>query len=78
MLDGMGKVDPPTTKELPVEADVPELRVHTALNSNATECDKAVADLTMIAFYYLLRVGEYTNKGRGQQDATETQTQQFK
>lgn len=78
MLDGMRKADPPTTKELPVEADVPELLVQTALNSTATESEKAVADLTMIAFYYLLRVGEYTNKGRGQQDATATQTQQFK
>ena len=78
MLDGMRKVDPPTTKELPVEVDVPEWLVQTALKSTATECDKAVADLTMIAFYYLLRVGEYTNKGRGQQDASTTQTQQFK
>jgi hypothetical protein len=78
MLDGMRKADPPTTKELPVEADVPELLVQTALNSTATESEKAVADLTMIVLYYLLRVGEYTNKGRGQQDATATQTQQFK
>jgi hypothetical protein len=28
-----------------------------------TEKDKAAADLTLIAFYYLLRVGEYTVKG---------------
>ena len=32
----------------------------------------------MIAFYYLLRVGEYTVKGTGQQDSGATQTQQFK
>lgn len=78
MLDGMGKADPPTTKELPVEADVPEFLVQTALAPGATECDKAVGDLAMIAFYYLLRIGEYTNKGEGVQDTNATQTQQFK
>ena len=78
ILDGMRKVDPPTEKELPVEADVPELLVERALTSKASELDKAVADLTMIAFYYLLRVGEYTVKGMGQQDSGATQTQQFK
>ena len=52
MLDGMRKVDPPTEKELPVEADVPELLVERALTLKASEPDKAVADLTMIAFYY--------------------------
>ena len=51
-------MDPPTTKELPVEADVPELLVNLAMSLKATECEKATADLTMIAFYYLLRVGE--------------------
>ena len=71
-------MDPPTTKELPVEADVPELLVNLAMSLKATECEKATADLTMIAFYYLLRVGEYTNKGSGEQNTNATQTQQFK
>ena len=73
----MRKVDQPTEKELPVEADVPELLVERALTSKASEPDKAVADLTMIAFYYLLQVGEYTVKGTGLQDSGATQTQQF-
>jgi hypothetical protein len=63
MLDGYGKVDPATTKKLPVQLDVPELLVTTAYNFSGMVKDKAVADLTMIAFYYLLRVEEYTVKG---------------
>ena len=78
MLDGMRKVDPPTQKELPVEADVLEFLVQKSLLGKATEHEKAVADLTMIAFYYLLRVGEYTVKGKGQQEMGVTQTQPFK
>ncbi len=78
MFDGMGKADPPTTKELPVEADVPEFLVQAAMKIGASACDRAVADLTMIAFYYLLRVWEYTNKGEGVQETNATQTQQFK
>ena len=78
MLDGMREVDPPTEKELPVEADVPELLFKRALISKASELVKAVADLIMISFYYLLRVREYTVKGTGRQDSGATQTQQFK
>ena len=78
MLDGWRKVDPPTTKMLPVEADVVEQLVQKSLSGCATEKEKAVADLSMIAFYYLLRVGEYTAKGSGQQDTNATQTQPFK
>ncbi len=63
MLNGYGKEDPATIKKIPVQADVPELLVSTAYQGGGTEMDKAAADLTMIAFYYLLRVGEYTVKG---------------
>ena len=79
-LDGYRKEDPPTQKELPVEADVPEFLVSLAMRRGATEKDKAVGDLVMIAFYYLLRVGEYTKKGKGAQDwdEFETQTQPFR
>ncbi len=75
MLDGYGKEDPATIKKLPVQSDVPELLVSTAYNRSGTNHDKAAADLTMIAFYYLLRVGEYTAKGS--QNSTK-QTVQFK
>ena len=63
MLDGFRKADPPTTKQLPVEADVPEYLVKLGRDPEARELDCAIGDLTMIAFYYLLRIGEYTTKG---------------
>ncbi len=61
--DGWRKQDPPTSKMLPVESDVPEWLVDRGRDALATELDKAVGDLVMVAFYYLLRIGEYTVKG---------------
>ncbi len=75
MLDGYRKVDPPTKKMLPVQADVPELLVETAYKLGSAEREKAIADLTMIAFYYLLRIGEYTVKDKRNNSK---QTVQFK
>jgi len=63
MMDGMRKVDPPTTKKLPVEVDIPELLVRMAHVTVTATRAQAIADLILIAFYYLLRVGEYTCKG---------------
>jgi hypothetical protein len=62
LMDGFSKADPPTTKQLPVEADVPEYLVNLGQESDARELDRAVGDLVMIAFYYLLRIGKYTTK----------------
>ena len=56
--------DPPTDKKLPVEADVPELLVELAYKREENAFAQATADLAMIAFYYLLRIGEYTLKNR--------------
>ena len=75
MIDGFNKEDPPTMKKLPVEVDVPEFLGEASRRDGASELDKAVADSVLIAFYYLLRVGEYTVKG--QRNNTK-QTQQFK
>lgn len=75
MLDGWRKEDPATVKMLPVEADVPELLVTQGQQKGTTELEKAVGDLVMIAFYYLLRVGEYTVKGKRNDTK---QTVQFK
>ena len=50
MLDGFRKADPPTTKQLPVEADVPEFLVQLGLSPEAHVLDRAIGDLTMIAF----------------------------
>lgn len=63
MLDGMRKEDPPTTKKLPVEFDVPEFLGNLAQEERASPVTMAVADCALMAFTYLLRVGEYTRKG---------------
>jgi hypothetical protein len=75
MLDGYRKVDLATQKKLPVQADVTELLVETAYQPGMPALQRATADLTMIALYYLLPVGEYTVKGS--RNNTE-QTVQFK
>ena len=63
MLDGFQKADPPTTKHLPMKADVPEFLVQLGLSTEACKLDCAIGNLTMIAFYYLLCIGKYTTKG---------------
>jgi hypothetical protein len=60
MLDGYTKADPPTQKKLPVEADVPELLVEMGYGKSGYVHTQAIRDLSLIAFYYLLRIGEYT------------------
>jgi hypothetical protein len=62
-LDGWHHKDPPTSKKLPVESDIPEFLVNESEHCLATALNRAVADLTTIAFYYLLQIGEYTVKG---------------
>ncbi len=74
-LDGWRKEDPPTTKQLPVEADVPELLAEKGRGRRASTVEWVVGDLTLIAFYYLLRIGEYTTKGKRNETK---QTVQFK
>jgi hypothetical protein len=64
MLEGYSKVDPPTRKMLLVEADVPELLVGMGYGKESTIHTQAIRDLALIAFYYLLRIGEYTVKGK--------------
>jgi hypothetical protein len=75
MIEGYTKEDPPTRKMLPVESDVPELLVEMGYNDSGTAHTRAVGDLVLIAFYYLLRIGEYTVKGKRNNTK---QTVQFK
>ena len=75
MLDGFCKADPPTTKQLPVEVDVPEYLVTLGEDPQARELDHTIGDLVMIAFNYLLRIGEYTTKGARNNTK---QTEEFK
>ena len=44
-------------KELPIEVNIVECLVRMATSTNADEGQKAMADLALINFYYLLRVG---------------------
>lgn len=63
MLTGWKKVDPPMVKKLPVAINVLELLSAVGLEPSANELDKAIGDLVLIVFYYLVRVGKYTVKG---------------
>ena len=74
-MKGWEKEDPHTIKKLPVEADVPELLVKWGTAAGATARESAIGNLALMAFYFLLRVGEYTVKhGRNESK----QTVQFK
>ena len=77
MIDGYTKADPPTQKKLPVEADVPELIIEMGYGTSGSIQLQAVGDLSLIAFYYLLRIGEYTVK-RDRSKRSKKQTVQFK
>ncbi len=75
MLDGYSKLDPPTRKMLPVEADVSKLLVEMGYGKGGLIHTQAIGDLAMIVFYYLLGIGEYTVKGKKNNTK---QTVQFK
>ena len=62
-IDGWRKADPKSKKKMPVEVDVPEWLAERGQDSYATECMRAVGDHSLVAFYFLLRIGEYTCKG---------------
>jgi hypothetical protein len=53
----------------------PEYLVKLGQDPEARELDRAIGDLTMIAFYYLLRIGEYTTK---EARNNSKQTEEFK
>ncbi len=62
ILQGWKAQDPPVIGKLPIEIDNPEFLTRIGQLPQANELDSAIGDLTLIAFYYLLRVGEYTVK----------------
>ena len=61
-VEGWRREDPPTILQLAVPVTVPTHMTEEAYDSkhSSTAFIRAVADLALIAFYYLLRVGEYT------------------
>jgi hypothetical protein len=75
IYNGWHKEDPPTTKQLPVEANVPKLLAERGHEGSATKLERAIGDLSLIAFYFLLDIREYTVKGTGNKTK---QTVQFK
>ncbi len=58
-MEGWRRQDPTATPQLAVPVTVPNRMFHRARAKNSPY-HNAVADLALIAFYYLLRVGEYT------------------
>jgi hypothetical protein len=59
MVEGFRRLDPPTTPQLAVPVSIPNL-CFSQHNSSDDPKLAATGCLTLIAFYYLLRVGEYT------------------
>jgi hypothetical protein len=59
MVEGYRRLDPPTTPQLAVPISVPNEGFLTGTKSNDPRLH-AAGCLSLIAFYYLLRVGEYT------------------
>lgn len=79
--------DPPPKQKLAVPAVFPKY-LFIVEKKSENECTKAIGKLTMIAFYYLLRLGKYTpirgasssqksNKKKQSRKAPKTRTVQF-
>ena len=74
MCAGFRRADPLPQPELAVPVSVPQAVASLGLHSASTPKEQAVGDLTLIAFFYLLRVGEYTQKSK----KSNTRTVQFR
>ena len=59
LMEGFRREDPPAIPQLAVPISVPEYCCTTGLAAKDPKL-QAIGDLPIIAFYYLLRVGEYT------------------
>ena len=63
MFEGWSKADPPVEKKLAVGVDIPEDCCKRGRRSTRRKAKAmAVGDWILIAFYYLLRIGEYAIK----------------
>jgi hypothetical protein len=78
MIDGYTKEDPPTKKKLPVKANVPELLIDMGYGKSGSTHAQAVGNLSLVAFYYLLQIGEYTVKQQRDRTKRAKKTIQFK
>ena len=63
-IEGYKREDPPAVPQLALPVTVPlkmaDIAYNPNTNSQATAHQKTIADLALTAFFYLLRVGEYT------------------
>ena len=59
LIEGFRREDPPSTPQLAVPVSVPEMCQKIGYRTH-NDFLRAVGDLSIIAFFYLLRVGEYT------------------
>jgi len=64
MFAGFRKDDKLPVAELAVPVAVPEQMASIGILKGATPKEQAMGDFGLIAFYYLLRVGEYTQKNK--------------
>jgi len=60
LVAGFRREDDAPIPEIAVPVSVPNQWAVVGMNSAARPREQAVGDLSLIAFYYLLRVGEYT------------------
>jgi len=75
MLKGFANFDPATEKKLAAHPDLPEFACRHGYEGRNSPQRQAAGDLVCIAYYYLLRVGEYTTKTRRKK---RTRTRQFR
>ena len=71
MLAGYKNFDPATEKKLACHPDLPQYAQKIAYESKSIS-QQATGDLITIAFYYLLRIGEYTTKTKRKKKRTRT------
>ena len=72
-LEGYKRADPPAQAKLAIPVKVVN-HIHDVGQAKATARAMAIADMCLIAFYFLLRVGEYTAPRKG----ADTRTVQFR
>jgi len=58
------RTDPAPLKQMAVPVKIPNY-VYENTRETEDRRGRAVGELTLIAFYFLLRVGEYTHHGKG-------------
>ena len=75
MLTGFKNFDPPTEKKLACHPDLPSFACAWGHRKGTSAHQQAVGDMILIAFYFLLRIGEYTTKTRRKK---KTRTRQFR